>query len=197
MLISLAYLGKTTFLFYLLLYRLERKLPTAIQLGALHYFIFDEQGAKVHSLSESDPRLEKCWALTDSNDVVSQPCEVFKARAERAILTSSPKPERWKEWIKQKNGYCIISDLPSVPEIAAIASVGLVLICWISLLTKPKGKSSGSDRNSSRNSSCTIHLPLCLSCASGDHLLGTSSAAWSMLSLGNPIPSNRPQERLR
>jgi hypothetical protein len=120
MLISLAYLGKTTFLFYLLLYRLERKLPTAIQLGALHYFIFDEQGAKVHSLSEPDLRLKECWALTDSNARVHQPCEPFDD-AKRVILASSPKPERWKEWLKQAEGRYIISDVPSVPEIAAIA----------------------------------------------------------------------------
>jgi hypothetical protein len=121
MLISLAYLGKSTFLFYLLLHRLGNRLPTAVQLNDEHYFIFDEQGATVHSLSHRDSRLKKCWALTDSNDEVTQPCGAFKSFAERVILASSPKPERWKEWIKQKKGYCIISDLPSVPEIAAIA----------------------------------------------------------------------------
>jgi hypothetical protein len=121
MLISLPYSGKSTFLFYLLLYRLERKLRTAVQLDAEYYFIFDEQGAAVHPLSGRDPRLRKCWALTDSNEIVTQPCTAFQSLAERVILTSSPKPERWKGWIKQTEGRCIISDLPSVPEIAAIA----------------------------------------------------------------------------
>jgi len=121
MLISPPYLGKTTFLFYLLLYRIERKLPTAVQLGSEYYFIFDEQGATVHSLHHEDPRLKKCWALADSNNKVLQPCEAFQSLAKLIILASSPKPERWKEWIKQTKGSTIISDLPSVPEIAAIA----------------------------------------------------------------------------
>jgi hypothetical protein len=121
MLISLPYLGKTTFLFYLLLHRLERKLPTAIQLNDLYYFIFDEQGAAVRPVSIQDTRLAKCWALTDSNNKVLEPCTAFQSLAELVILASSPKPERWKEWIKQAEGFCIISDLPSVSEIAAIA----------------------------------------------------------------------------
>ena len=40
------------------------------------------------------------------------------------------------KWLKYQTGICIIMDLPTVPEIAAILSVGLVLICWVSLLTK-------------------------------------------------------------
>ena len=123
MLISPPYLGKTTFLLYLFLHRLENRLPTAVQFGAEHYFIFDEQGAIVNRLRDRDRRLKKCWALTDSNDKVSQPCESFKDQAKRVILASPPEPERWRKWIKQAGGwgYCIISDLPSVPEIAAIA----------------------------------------------------------------------------
>jgi hypothetical protein len=120
MLISLPYLGKTTFLFYLLLYRLEKKLPTAIQLDYEYYFIFDEQGAAVHPVSERDMRLKKCWALTDSNSMVVRPCPAFSSLAKYVILASSPRPQRWKEWIKEDDGSRIISDLPSVAEIAAI-----------------------------------------------------------------------------
>jgi len=114
------YLGKTTFLLYLLLRRLEKGLPTAIQLGAQYYFIFDQQGAEVCPLMEGSGRLRKCWALVDSNNNVGQPCEVFRNLANRVILASSLKPERYKKWIKQKIGFVIISDLPSVLEIAAI-----------------------------------------------------------------------------
>ena len=96
MLLSLPYLGKTTFLFYLLLYRLENKLPTAVQLDGTDYIIFDEQGAKVNSLPHKDPRLQKCWALTDSNANNSQPCEAFQSLAKLVILTSPPEPERWR-----------------------------------------------------------------------------------------------------
>jgi hypothetical protein len=120
-LISLPYLGKSTFLLYLLLHRLENRLPTAIQFGTRYYFIFDEKGAKVNSFLYDDPRLEECWALTDGNNNVLDPCEAFKHLAKRVILASPPEPERWRSWIKRAGGYCIVSDLPSVPEIAAIA----------------------------------------------------------------------------
>ena len=136
MLISIPYLGKTTFLYWLLLHRLENRLPTAVQTSSEEYFIFDEQGAICHSTKHKDSRLEKCWALVDSNAKVHQPCDRFLNTAYRVIQASSPKAQRWKEWIKQKRGQRITSDLPSVPEIAVIVSVGLVLICWISLLTK-------------------------------------------------------------
>ena len=114
------YLGKSTFLFYLLLRRLERQLPTAIQLGLNGYFIFNEGGAVFHSLSDESPALAECWALVDSNENVKQPCETFLNYAWRVIQVSSPWPERWKEWLKQKMGRCMISDLPTVPEIAAV-----------------------------------------------------------------------------
>jgi len=99
------YLGKSTFLLYLLLHRLENRLPTAVQFGAEYYFIFDKQGAIVHSILDRD--------------------------------SPSPKPERdkagnWSMYYYRldksrnyvKRNYpcrCNISDLPSVPEIAAIA----------------------------------------------------------------------------
>ena len=54
MLISILYLDKTTFLFYLLLRRLEHQLPTAIQLTAEDYIIFDKQGATVHPVDAND-----------------------------------------------------------------------------------------------------------------------------------------------
>src|SRR5258706_2597686 len=114
------YLGKTTFLLFLLLRRLEKELPTAIQLDDQYYFVFDQQGAGVFPLMERSRRLRECWALVDSNNNVGQPCLVFQHLAKRVIQTSSPKPERYKEWIKQKRGKIIISDLPSVLEIAAI-----------------------------------------------------------------------------
>jgi len=117
-----SYLGKTTFLFYLLLYRLENKLPTAVQFGPNRYILFDEDGAIEYSLPEPyrNPRLRKCWALTDSNNLIYQPCPEFQLIAKVVILISSPRPERWKEWRKQAGAYLRISDLPSVPEIAAI-----------------------------------------------------------------------------
>lgn len=113
--------GKSTFLLYLLLHRLERKQPTAVQFDATWTFIFDKHGVDVRKAEDSDPvRLGECWALVDSNANVIQPFEAFQVHAQCVIQTSPPKYGRWKSWIKQKQGTCIVSELPTVVEIAAI-----------------------------------------------------------------------------
>ena len=119
-LIPIPYLGKTTFLYYVLLLRLELKLPMAIQLGTQEYFIFDESGTVVCLINVCDPQLKKCWALTNSNAHVTQPCEIFMSTASLVVQTTSLKLERWKEWTKQMYGLWIVVDLPLVSEIATI-----------------------------------------------------------------------------
>ncbi|KAF9012133.1 hypothetical protein BDZ89DRAFT_963666 [Hymenopellis radicata] len=113
-------IGKTTFLIYLLLYRLERKLPTAVQLSNDHYFIFDEHRARARQLTYNDPRLQKCWALANSNNSLTQPCRVFSSRAQRVIQITPPTPERWKKWAKHCGAAIIVMDLPKVMEIGAV-----------------------------------------------------------------------------
>lgn len=109
------------FLVYLLLYRLEHKLPTAIQVGNDRYFVFDDECVLSHrTVDEAEPRLSSCWALTDSNLHAVHPCEHFPSLPEVLIQSSSPKPEKWKEWLKQKMGSRIYAELPTVLEIAAI-----------------------------------------------------------------------------
>lgn len=65
-------------------------------------------------------RLRQCWALADSNANILQPCSAFQSRALLLVQASSPEASRWKEWIKQKQGTCIVSELPTVMEIAAV-----------------------------------------------------------------------------
>ncbi|KAI0742035.1 hypothetical protein C8Q80DRAFT_1110187, partial [Daedaleopsis nitida] len=116
-------LGKSMFLLYLLLYRLERKLPTAVQFNTSHYVVFDGQGVRVNDVNDTDPRLKDCWALADSNASVIQPCQAFGTFARFIIQATSPKLERWKQWIKyfQPGAFEFYMDLPSVMEIVAIA----------------------------------------------------------------------------
>jgi len=120
LLIFIPYSGKTTFLIYLLLHRLKLKLPTAVQLNDLYYSILDEQGATVYPIQAETSRLRHCWVLTDSNVFVVQPCLAFMHNAKFIVQTTSPKPERWRGWVKQYGSTWVIMDLPSVSEIAAI-----------------------------------------------------------------------------
>ena len=57
----------------------------------------------------------------------------------RIIHIMSSKPARWREWKKQIMGTLVVTDLPSVPELAAIFSVA-----WCSLLTKCLGHNPSS-----------------------------------------------------
>lgn len=109
------------FLIYLLLYCLEHKLPSAFQVGHDRYFVFDDKCASLHrTVDEAEPRLSSCWALADSNLHAVQPCEHFLSQPEVFIQSSSPKPERWKDWLNQKMGARIYAELPTLLEIAAI-----------------------------------------------------------------------------
>lgn len=109
------------FLIYLLLYRLEHKLPTAIQVGHDRYFVFDDKCASSHRTADkAEPRLRSCWALTDSNVHAVLPCEHFLSQPKVLIQSSSTKPERWSGWLRQKMGSRIYAELPTVLEIAAI-----------------------------------------------------------------------------
>ena len=98
---------------YLLLHRLEHRLPTAVQLNSEYYFIFDEQGATVHPVDDGDERLERCSALVGDVDPAL-------GWAERVIVITSLKLEKWERWLTVSRGTWIVMDLPSVPEIAAI-----------------------------------------------------------------------------
>ncbi|KAJ6491758.1 hypothetical protein C8R47DRAFT_1214552 [Mycena vitilis] len=111
-------------LIYFLLHRLQRRLPTAVQVDNYYFFIFDENGATAYDVRTRDQRtvarLSKCWALCDSNGVVVQPCATIQAHAQRIVITTSPKPDRWKEIRKQQRGLTVVAALPTVMEIAAV-----------------------------------------------------------------------------
>ncbi|VDB92015.1 unnamed protein product [Peniophora sp. CBMAI 1063] len=61
--------GKTAFLIYLLLLRLSRQQPTALQLNPEGYYIFDHRGVTYHTSDTYgyDDRMRACWALVDYN----------------------------------------------------------------------------------------------------------------------------------
>ncbi|KAJ7211279.1 hypothetical protein GGX14DRAFT_624105 [Mycena pura] len=115
-------IGKTTFLLYLLLERLRQKKPTAFQVKEDYFCLFDEKGAAIFNVKQmASERLRACWALADSNADLEKPCARFTSRAMVIVQASSPKPSRWKEWLKQLSGDLIVSELPTTLEIAAIA----------------------------------------------------------------------------
>ena len=113
------YAGKTVFLLYLLLYRLERRLPTAVQFTRNNIFLFNDNGAFIR---KADDYLELFgyWALVDSNYDIVVPSYSLLGSGARIIQASPPKPIRWKEWIKYAYGTVVVSELPHLLEIGAV-----------------------------------------------------------------------------
>ncbi|KAI0682626.1 hypothetical protein C8Q76DRAFT_322288 [Earliella scabrosa] len=114
--------GKTVFLLYLLLYRLERRLPTAIHLWSNHLVVFNDEGARtIRTVDDLIPMTSDYWALSDSNQIIKEPCPAFRRSTARLIQASSPRPDRCKDWLKYCKARIVVTDLPSTFEIGAIA----------------------------------------------------------------------------
>ncbi|KAI0765495.1 hypothetical protein C8Q74DRAFT_1058371 [Fomes fomentarius] len=112
-------IGKSTFLIYLLLYRLERHLPTAIQFRSDRFILFSAEGAKIHhAYSGHLPALHDLWALRDNNATMEPPYEVFVLSTARIVQVTSPAPDRWKQWLRRAS-----TDLPTLLEIGAVACI--------------------------------------------------------------------------
>ncbi|KAI0722727.1 hypothetical protein C8Q76DRAFT_371744 [Earliella scabrosa] len=109
--------GKTTFMFDVLLDRLERRLSTAIQVAKHLFIFFDEDGPRFYDGTQEAPRLsEGCWALIDD---VESPCTAILIS--RARIVCALPPNRWPGWAKQKVALTLLTELPRLVEIAAIA----------------------------------------------------------------------------
>ncbi|KAF8342458.1 hypothetical protein F5887DRAFT_974351 [Amanita rubescens] len=107
-------IGKTIFLFYVLLHRLSAGLPTAFQVFDDRFFLFTETGAEeLDVVAKSGLKLPPgTWALTNSGDLIEQPCSAFLSSRRRAwiIQATSPKRSRWYEWSKQHSARCYVMD---------------------------------------------------------------------------------------
>ncbi|KAF8346138.1 hypothetical protein F5887DRAFT_962858 [Amanita rubescens] len=108
-------IGKTIFLFYVLLRRLSAGLPTAFHVFSDRFFLFTEAGASQHDVvDQSGLKLPPgTWALSNSGEVIEQPCAAFlSAPPGRAwiIQATSPKRSRWREWKKQLRAKLYVMD---------------------------------------------------------------------------------------
>ncbi|KAK7058389.1 hypothetical protein VNI00_002023 [Paramarasmius palmivorus] len=135
-------IGKTAFLLYLLIHRLERKLPTAVQCNNDAIIVFNETGFHTHSTDDIlDLRntgvhkvLKECWAFAAN---VTQPFLLFQVYAQCLIQAAPPNTYRWRGWLKQFEGSHFVMDLPQVMEITAIVKErGLDVSSTVSLVRK-------------------------------------------------------------
>ncbi|KAH9024592.1 hypothetical protein EDB84DRAFT_1506460, partial [Lactarius hengduanensis] len=90
-------IGKTCFLYYILLRRLSEGRPVALEQPKF-FILFHEGGVYRYSLNADTRYLpDGTWALSDSNDEAPQPCTTFrsasKLRTAWLIQTTSPSGE--------------------------------------------------------------------------------------------------------
>ncbi|KAI9441165.1 hypothetical protein BJY52DRAFT_502931 [Lactarius psammicola] len=120
-------IGKSCFLYYLLLRSLSAMRPVALELPR-QIIIFQDNGVYSLPLTADPNRFpEGTWALSDSNVITKRPCNAFleAAGCQRAwiIQTTSPLEVRWKEWSKEHNADVFVMKYFSIDEITALSKL--------------------------------------------------------------------------
>ncbi|KAI0297780.1 hypothetical protein B0F90DRAFT_868504 [Multifurca ochricompacta] len=119
-------IGKTCFLFYLLLRSLCSGRPTALQVRSTYYLLFEDTGVKLYNHKSGSPP-DGTWALVDSNEEVTIPCKTFLRSCQTGttyvVQTTSPKVDRWKSWRKHRNADLYFMDYFSWDEIHALGTM--------------------------------------------------------------------------
>ena len=117
--------GKTLFFVYLIVLRLGRRQPVAVQfLDGKGFYAFFKDTVGFHSLNDSKPLEEgpSVWALCDSNDDVKTPDGLFKCHQRvRIIQATPPEPPRWKGWSTRVGAKPYVMDIWSDEEVVQLA----------------------------------------------------------------------------
>ncbi|KAI0000819.1 hypothetical protein BJV74DRAFT_820874 [Russula compacta] len=121
-------IGKTLFLAYVLVVRLEKQQTVAWQpVDGSPFYVLLRDTATIHSISDTDPLddFAPIWGLSDSNFMVRTPPSIFVENSPliRAIQATSPRRDRWKDWSKHAGAECYVMDIWSEMEIAHLAGV--------------------------------------------------------------------------
>jgi hypothetical protein len=117
--------GKTIFILYALLRRLEHCLPTAIQFTEEYFVLFDENGAWKYPSSLYYHRVipSGSWALVNSGYRLTAPGPALFSKDTVLVQTTSPAPRRWKEWKKQHSAKIYVMQLWDLEEIEILLYV--------------------------------------------------------------------------
>ena len=115
-------IGKTLFLLYVLVRRLQEKNTVALQINSNEFALFDERGVNLHS-SESGRVPKGAWALSDSIGEHHGLCSAFERPSVHIIHTSSPASSRWKGWVKRLSADRYVMDVWSLKELRTLLYV--------------------------------------------------------------------------
>jgi len=120
-------IGKSCFLFYILLRRLCECRPTALDLDGV-FLLFDNTGVQLHDAGPAGHfALEKgVWALTDSS-ANNQPCRAFyrsgQMNAAWVVKVTLPEREQWHQWHKELKMDHFVMDCFTSDELRALSII--------------------------------------------------------------------------
>ncbi|KAH9022953.1 hypothetical protein EDB85DRAFT_1992850 [Lactarius pseudohatsudake] len=121
-------IGKSCFLYYVLLRLLSRRSPVALQVPG-HFLVFGFDGVEIHPLDQANYNVFPAGtcALSDSNEEVKAPCSAFLGAAKQGrawiVQATSPLEERWRMWKKQRSADIFVMDHPTVDEIESLGKI--------------------------------------------------------------------------
>ncbi|KAH9000070.1 hypothetical protein EDB92DRAFT_460622 [Lactarius akahatsu] len=120
-------IGRTCFLYYLLLHKLSEMEPVALERPGF-FILFHDGGVYTLPLNaEAEYIPDGTWALSDGNDEPYQPCSVFRTASKRqtawVIQTTSQVEARWRRWRKYSRADLFVMNHVSIEEITALSKV--------------------------------------------------------------------------
>lgn len=123
-------IGKTCFLYYLLLQLLCEKKTVAFQVNN-HFVLFQEAGVHFarNSSGSEDAGIaipHETWVLTDSHTDYAQPCKAFVTASENGawiVQTTAPSSKNWRRWHTDQEAYTYWMDVSSFDELSVLGAI--------------------------------------------------------------------------
>ncbi|KAH9000114.1 hypothetical protein EDB92DRAFT_2100302 [Lactarius akahatsu] len=119
-------IGKTCFLYYILLRRLSEMEPVALERPEF-FILFHDGGVYRYPKADPDFLPKSTWALTDSTGQTPEPCSAFQTVSKRLeawiIQTTSPAVTRWRDWHKYCKADMFVMNPISIKEITILGKL--------------------------------------------------------------------------
>ncbi|KAH8981944.1 hypothetical protein EDB86DRAFT_3129307 [Lactarius hatsudake] len=121
-------IGKTCFLYYLLLCLLSARESVAFQVNG-NFVLFQDSGVRISTTTSiyAQHIPNGTWALTDSHAGFEKPCPAFLSASMMGrawvVQTTSPNPETWAKWHKERTAHMYWMDVFPLNELNALGTI--------------------------------------------------------------------------
>ncbi|KAH9035027.1 hypothetical protein EDB85DRAFT_951016 [Lactarius pseudohatsudake] len=118
-------IGKTCFLYYLLLRLLSARETVAFQVNK-NFILFQDSGVRIFGTTSIYAQRipDGTWALTDSHDGFEKPCPAFLSTSRRVwVVQTTPNPNSSKRWQKERTAHEYWMDVFPLNELNALGTI--------------------------------------------------------------------------